>query len=98
MTNETKPLSRRDFLKDTGRVSALSALAMTTGIPAVHAAGSDLIQVAFVGCGGRGTGAAAQALSTTTGPIKIIAMADAFQDRLQSSYDNLIKSPVADKV
>jgi len=98
MANESKPLSRRDFLKDTGRVSAMSALAMTTGIPAVHAAGSDLIRVAFVGCGGRGTGAAAQALSTKTGPIKIVAMADAFADRLQSSYDNLSKSEVADKV
>jgi predicted dehydrogenase len=40
-----------------------------------------------------GTGAAAQALSTKTGPIKIIAMADAFEDRLKSSYDNLSKQP-----
>jgi predicted dehydrogenase len=104
MGNENTPVSRREFLKDTGRVTATGALAMAAmpslaeSIPAVHAPGSDLIQVAFVGCGGRGTGAAAQALSTKTGPIKIVAMADAFADRLQSSYDNLSKSEVGDKI
>lgn len=82
------PTSRRQFLTTTGRVVAASALA-GVNIPAAHADGSDLIQVALVGCGGRGSGAAAQALSTTTGPIKLVAMADAFEDRQRSSYDNL---------
>ena len=57
--------------------------------PKVHAGGSDLIQVALVGCGGRGSGAAANALSTKSGPIKLVAMADAFDDRLKASYTNL---------
>ena len=57
--------------------------------PAVHADGSDMIQVALVGCGGRGSGAAVNAVSTTSGPIKLVAMADAFEDRLSSSYSNL---------
>jgi predicted dehydrogenase len=92
--NNGRPFSRRDFLKDTGRVTAASALAMAGAIPAVHAQGSSLIQVAFVGCGGRGTGAAAQALSTKTGPIKLVAMADAFADRLNASYQGLSKSEV----
>ncbi len=84
-------VSRRQFIQAAGGAAAACAL---TGmdIPAVHAAGSDLIQVAFVGCGGRGTGAAAQALSTTSGPIKLVAMADAFEDRLKSSYDGLSQS------
>ena len=74
--------SRREFIKSTGKLAAVSALA-GVAIPHVHAAGSDLIQVALVGCGGRGTGAAAQALSTKGGPIKLVAMADVFEDRLQ---------------
>ena len=80
--------SRRDFLKDTGRVAAASALA-SVALPHVHAAGSDTIQLAFVGCGGRGTGAANNALNTSRGPTKLIAMADVFPDRLQSSYENI---------
>ena len=59
-------LSRRDFIHRSGRVAAVSALA-GVALPPVHAAGSDLIRVALVGCGGRGTGAAGQALSTKIG-------------------------------
>ncbi|HWH72493.1 MAG TPA: Gfo/Idh/MocA family oxidoreductase, partial [Candidatus Sulfotelmatobacter sp.] len=57
----------------------------------VHATGSDTIQVALIGCGGRGTGAAANALATKSGPIKLVAMADVFQDKLNSSYESLKK-------
>jgi predicted dehydrogenase len=80
--------SRREFLKNTGRLAAASALA-GVALPHVHAAGGDLVQVALVGCGGRGTGAASEALSTKSGPIKLIAMADVFEERLRKSYDNL---------
>ena len=45
--------------------------------------------MALVGCGGRGTGAAANALATTSGPIKLVAMADVFAERLNRSYDAL---------
>src|ERR1051326_7645359 len=62
--NNGNSMSRRDFLKDTGRVTAASALTLAGAIPAVHAQGSSLINVAFVGCGGRGTGAALNALKT----------------------------------
>ena len=54
--------SRREFIKTSGKSAAFSVLA-TVAIPPVHAAGSDLIQVALIGCGGRGGGAAANALS-----------------------------------
>jgi predicted dehydrogenase len=89
--------SRREFLKTAGGAAAASVLT-GAAIPAVHAQGSSLIQVAFVGCGGRGTGAAAQALSTKTGPIKLVAMADAFEDRLNSSYNGLSKDPQVGKL
>ncbi len=88
--SESSSTSRREFLKSTGRLAAVSALAGVT-LPAVHAAGSDLIQVALVGCGGRGTGAASEALATKTGPIKLVSMADVFENKLRSSYDNLKK-------
>ncbi|HEU4751480.1 MAG TPA: Gfo/Idh/MocA family oxidoreductase, partial [Armatimonadota bacterium] len=91
--DENTLTSRRQFLKTAGGAAAASALSGVS-LPAVHAAGSDLIQVALVGCGGRGSGAAVNALSTTSGPIKMVAMADAYQDRLRSSYDNLSKSEI----
>lgn len=50
--------------------------------------GTDEIKIALIGCGGRGTGAAAQALSTA-GPVKLWAMADAFEDRLEGSLSRL---------
>ncbi len=88
--------SRRDFIKTTGRIAAASALA-GVALPSVHAASSDVIQVALVGCGGRGTGAAANALQTDKGPVKLVAMADVFENRLNSSFDNL-KAGHADKM
>lgn len=60
-------------------------------VPNVFPGGSDLIQVALVGCGGRGGGAAVNAMSTKSGPIKLVAMADAFADRLSGTYENLHK-------
>src|SRR5215212_4600852 len=87
--NDKTLTSRRQFLKATGGLAAVSALSATR-IPAVHAAGSDEIRVALIGCGGRGSGAAMNALSTTgSGPIRLTAMADAYADRLQSSYNGL---------
>ncbi|QEH33052.1 Inositol 2-dehydrogenase/D-chiro-inositol 3-dehydrogenase [Aquisphaera giovannonii] len=80
--------SRREFLESAGQGVAASALA-GVAIPAVHAGESHTIKIALVGCGGRGTGAAANALSTRSGPIKLVAMADIFDYRLRSSYDTL---------
>lgn len=57
---------------------------------AAHAAGSDTLKVALVGCGGRGTGAASQALSTS-GSVKLWAMADLFADKLETSLAALCK-------
>ena len=86
MTKANK--SRREFLKNTGRVAAASALVAGV-VPKVHAAESNTINVALIGCGGRGTGAVANALSVPNGPLKLVAMADVFDNRLKSSYENL---------
>ena len=86
-------VSRRKFLKSTSTAvvggSVLSSLAIKQGVFADH---HDEVKVALVGCGGRGSGAADQALNTyDQGPIKLVAMADAFRDRLDGSFNNLHK-------
>jgi predicted dehydrogenase len=83
--------TRREFIKTTGRIAAASALA-GVALPHVHAAGDDLLQVALVGCGGRGTGAASNALSSKRGPLKLVAMADVFSDKLNGSFENVSKA------
>ncbi len=80
--------SRRDFLKNTGRIAAASTLVGGLG-SSLYAAGNGTIKVALVGCGGRGTGAAGNALSVKNGPIKLVAMADVFNDRMDRSYKGL---------
>src|SRR6267378_24680 len=94
--SSNSPTSRREFIKTTGRIAAVSALA-GVALPHVHAAGSSLVQVALVGCGGRGTGAAGNALAATGGPMKLVAMADVFENKLRGSYDTLVKE-AGDKV
>jgi len=86
--NNTNPTTRREFLKTTGRFAAASALAGVI-IPSVHAAENNTIQIALIGCGGRGTGAAINALSVKQTPLKLVAMADVFKDRLDSSYNSI---------
>jgi predicted dehydrogenase len=77
---------RRSFLK-TSAVATASA-SLLSFAPAVHAAGSDVLKVGLVGCGGRGTGAAQQAASTSSA-VQITALADAFPDRLNSCKKTL---------
>jgi myo-inositol 2-dehydrogenase / D-chiro-inositol 1-dehydrogenase len=89
--------SRRDFLRQTGAAVAGTALAGLLARGAYAAAGDDTISVALVGCGGRGGGAAANALSTTSGPTKLIAVADVFADRAAGTVANLAGA-FADKV
>jgi len=84
--------SRREFLKNTGRIAAASALA-AGAVPRIYAAENNTIKVALVGCGGRGTGAASNALSVKNGPIKLVAMADVFERRLANSHKNLARRP-----
>jgi len=81
--------SRRDFLKDTTSVLAGASLAGAIGARA-NAAESNTIKIALVGCGGRGTGATANALQTE-GPTKLVAMADVFEQRPASKLKGLAR-------
>ena len=85
--------SRRDFLRTSGTALAGTA-ALGTVVGPVHAAESNTIKLALIGCGGRGTGAAVNALSTK-GPTVLWAMADVFEDRLRTSLKSLAKHPAA---
>ncbi|TAF31265.1 MAG: gfo/Idh/MocA family oxidoreductase [Cytophagales bacterium] len=83
-------LTRRDFVK----TSALVAGGILTSLSveaSAFVAGNDVIKVALIGCGGRGTGAAVQALKTKQN-VRLVAMADAFKDRLDDSFSNIQKS------
>ncbi len=54
-----------------------------------HAFGSDIIKLGLVGCGGRGTGAAIQALNTSGGDVKLVAIADVFENNIQTAFRSI---------
>jgi predicted dehydrogenase len=84
--------SRRDFLK---RSTAAAGLALAGGLTiarTAHAAGGDELKIALIGCGGRGTGAVGNCFDTGAN-VKLIAVADAFEDRAKSCLTNLRKEP-----
>lgn len=83
--------TRRDFLKASAAVTAAAAMAGPLVRPAgAYVSASDEIKIGLIGCGGRGTGAAGQALSTQ-GPVKLVAVADAFQDNAEQAVGALKK-------
>src|SRR5437899_8415072 len=82
-------LNRRDFLRTTSAaVAGASVLGGLSVERSAFAAGSDTLKLALIGCGGRGSGAADQALSTE-GSVKLVAMADVVKDHLEGSLRNL---------
>src|SRR5262245_25360192 len=85
------PFTRRDFLK-----ASAAAATIATTLPHVHAEGSDVLRVGLIGCGKRGTGAAEQALRAEK-HVNLVAMGDAFADRIQESLLHLAKDEVASK-
>src|SRR5215204_1531545 len=88
-------LSRRHFLK----TSTAAAVGSAIGVSAARAQKSpgETLRVGLVGCGGRGTGAAAQALAADSN-VKLVAMGDAFRDRLEGSLATLSKQDIAAKM
>jgi predicted dehydrogenase len=105
-TSHTPLSSRREFIKTTGQLAAASVLA-GMAVPYVHAAENNTIQLVLIGCGGRGSGAVANAMSAgglvlgddggtkraalsgAGGPMKLVAMADIRQEKLDQSYTAL---------
>ena len=86
--------NRRTFLMHAGAVAAASTVELAH---VAHASGSDTLKVGLVGCGGRGTGAAEQALAADKN-VRLVAMADAFSDYLENSLAALKSSPHTDRV
>jgi predicted dehydrogenase len=96
MTTPPAPLdgaarqTRREFLRTSTALASGVALAQLPVERFAHAAGSDTLKTALIGCGGRGTGAANQNLNVSKG-IKLVAMADIARDRLEKSLEILKK-------
>jgi myo-inositol 2-dehydrogenase / D-chiro-inositol 1-dehydrogenase len=86
----TLAASRRQFLASSALALGAAAVSPLAIARAAHASGSDEIKIGLIGCGARGSGAAAQALSTA-GPIKLWAMADAFEVQLTNSLNALTR-------
>ncbi len=89
MNPQQHQTDRREFIKYAGAATALSALV----VPRVFGSAgvNHNLQIALVGCGGRGTGAVVDALtaSGSSYPTKLVAMGDVFQHRLDESYGAL---------
>ena len=89
MKLKVKNEARRKFLKKTATFTGAGIIASTIPIHAkAYVAEIGKISVALVGCGGRGTGAAAQAIQADA-DVKLVAMADSFDDQLQNSFKGL---------
>jgi len=91
--NQT-PFSRRDFLSRSAVAAGAAAVIQSSIARSAHAAGGDLLKIALIGCGGRGTGAANDCLNAAKilgQPIKLVAVADAFADRASNSLKFLTK-------
>ena len=87
--NKTRSVSRRDFLRSTSKLAGAAAAGAALDVArGAHAAGDDTLNIALVGCGGRGTAAAAQCLNVP-GPMKLVAVADAFEDAARHAAASL---------
>jgi predicted dehydrogenase len=91
-------LTRRDFIRTASAASVATLAASFPGSGGLFAAGSDTIRIGIIGAGGRGTGAAIDAVNSSPG-VEIVAVYDAFQDRVDKSLQTLReKVPAAVKV
>ncbi|MEZ6092722.1 MAG: Gfo/Idh/MocA family oxidoreductase [Pirellulaceae bacterium] len=91
-SKSNKGSTRREFVKRSGTVVAASTAIGMVGAPstvraAAHVAGSDTMRIGLIGCGGRGTGAAQQAMNTESGKVELVAAGDAFENRLNQAID-----------
>ena len=90
MNKKNENLSRRNFVRNSSMASGGIILAPSILSASPFYKKEKVLKLAVVGCGGRGTGAVSQALRADDN-VKLVAMADAFQDQLDGSFDNLSK-------
>ena len=92
-----QPISRRDFVASSSAAAAAGVLA--AGLPAARSRATDEIRIGLVGCGGRGTGAAAQSIKSSEG-VRLVALGDVFRHKVDGALKGLSdpESGVADKV
>ncbi|MFO0978079.1 MAG: Gfo/Idh/MocA family oxidoreductase [Planctomycetaceae bacterium] len=88
MTTTSGP-SRRNFLKTSGVAAAAATTLLSKSAIGAYAGEDNTIQLALVGCGGRGTGAVGNAFAVDNGPLKLVAMADVFEKNIEGSYGRL---------
>src|SRR5215468_3046188 len=88
---DSNQTTRREFVKNSSLLAGGLLAAPILSKANFFSGADDTIKIALIGCGGRGTGAALQALSTKQN-VKIVAMADAFRDRLDGSYKNILEA------
>jgi predicted dehydrogenase len=85
--------ARREFLKGgTAAVAAAGLVSSTPGLSIARSAwagGSDSVKVGLIGCGGRGKGAAADAMRASTGSVQLIAVADVFEENVNAAVEQL---------
>ena len=96
--DESGPASRREFIK--GSSIFLAGGAIPASLPRANPAEpfSSPIRVGLIGCGGRGTAIALQALNPLHGEVRLVAVGDAFEDRLQQAMRALRSGPNRDRV
>ena len=87
-TNPTPKATRREFLKQSATLTAAATLGGLEISRSAYAAGSDTLRVGMIGCGGRNTGAASQALTADKG-AKLVAMGDVLMDRVEARHEDL---------
>lgn len=98
MNATPRETSRRRFIGQSVAATTAVGAAAITFPSSVHAAGDDILRVGLIGCGGRGTSAVRQALQADSN-VKLVAMADMFDERLQSSLKSLtVIQEVAGKI
>lgn len=90
-TRETSSATtRRDFIKASTLITSAAALGTLDISRSAHAAGNDVIKIGMIGCGGRNTGAAVEALTADPG-ARLVAMCDIFTDRVKTKRDEIKK-------
>ncbi len=90
MTQSSNSPDRRKFIKTSGGVLVAASAPITSFATTPHVGGSDTVRIGLIGCGGRGTQAAIQAMNTKSGPVQVTAMADIFENRMNKSYNGLV--------